>query len=694
MPVTLQQPRHIQRTRSYRETKANVLSNLFLGAVSLTLVVALFQGGTAWYASSGVVDPLRQSHIRKLLECEDEAPSFGDTFPDEPYEIDGADYPSDLFSQNQLQSGAIILHFFGLMYMFLAIAIVCDEFFVPAIEQIVDALNLTPDVAGATFMAAGGSAPELFTAFIGTFVSKSDVGFGTIVGSAVFNVLFVIGCCAVFSSGDLVLTWYPFARDSIYYCVSLCLLAGFFSDSIILWWEALILLLMYGGYVTLMFNNAKLYGWIDQKFIKTPEKKRSQTAADQLRPSRAIQTFSVSLFKMMTADADISEIAGAHMVTAIKGDVKATFYEVDTDGNGTIGRDELKAVLQKLGGKVTEEEVDKCYQELDENDDGQIDFEEFKHWYLRSENRIEADVLQIFNRYDRDYNGYIEIDELASLMTACQGDANADPPSTAEVENARKMLDTDNDGQISKEEFMSWYKNSKFFMQRKRRADTLVEQEESEEEAGVSLAFPSAENWKGRIMYVITAPIMYTLYFTVPDVRKKRWSACWPMGFIGSITWLGIYSYLMVWWATVLGKIIGIPDGIMGLTLLAAGTSVPDLITSVILAREGKGDMAVSSSIGSNIFDVLVGLPLPWIFAAAINFDGGAPGLKVVADSLFGSIFILFGMLGAVLTIIYCSKWRMTKALGYSMFVLYILFCIQDIVRQVLSGAFSQKPSC
>ena len=60
------------------------------------------------------------------------------------------------------------------------------------------AWGLPDEVAGATLMAAGGSAPELFTAFIGTF-QRSAVGFGTVVGSAVFNVLFVIGMCAVFS---------------------------------------------------------------------------------------------------------------------------------------------------------------------------------------------------------------------------------------------------------------------------------------------------------------------------------------------------------------------------------------------------------------------------------------------------------------------------------------------------------------
>ena len=74
----------------------------------------------------------------------------------------------------------------------------------------------------------------------------------------------------------------------------------------------------------------------------------------------------------------------------------------------------------------------------------------------------------------------------------------------------------------------------------------------------------------------------------------------------------------------------------MGLTFLAAGTSVPDLITSVLVAKEGKvnltlimvtvvmlkvvhqGDMAVSSSIGSNLFDVTVGLPLPWLLYTII----------------------------------------------------------------------------
>merc|ERR1712080_561862 len=97
----------------------------------------------------------------------------------------------------------------------------------------------------------------------------------------------------------------------------------------------------------------------------------------------------------------------------------------------------------------------------------------------------------------------------------------------------------------------------------------------------------------------------------------------------------------MVWWATIFGKVVGISDAVMGLTILAAGTSVPDLLTSVIVAKQGHGDMAVSSSIGSNIFDVTVGLPLPWL--CKILSMKGVPPIKVEGvDSLVSSVLVLF----------------------------------------------------
>lgn len=61
-------------------------------------------------------------------------------------------------------------------------------------------LNLSEDVAGATFMAVATSAPELFINIIGTFITESDLGVGTIVGSAVFNILGVATCLGLATS--------------------------------------------------------------------------------------------------------------------------------------------------------------------------------------------------------------------------------------------------------------------------------------------------------------------------------------------------------------------------------------------------------------------------------------------------------------------------------------------------------------
>jgi hypothetical protein len=75
----------------------------------------------------------------------------------------------------------LIPYIFLILSLFIGVAIICDDFFVPSLEAISEKLDLSEDVAGATFMAAGSSAPELFTSVAGVSV-QSDVGIGTIVG--------------------------------------------------------------------------------------------------------------------------------------------------------------------------------------------------------------------------------------------------------------------------------------------------------------------------------------------------------------------------------------------------------------------------------------------------------------------------------------------------------------------------------
>ena len=110
-------------------------------------------------------------------------------------------------------------------------------------------MAVSKNVAGATFMAAASSGPELFINIVGTFVTKNDLGVGTIVGSAVFSTLAIPTCCAFFATQIIDLEWWPISRDSLAYCISVILLIFTLYDGRIEWYEAIILVITYVLYI-------------------------------------------------------------------------------------------------------------------------------------------------------------------------------------------------------------------------------------------------------------------------------------------------------------------------------------------------------------------------------------------------------------------------------------------------------------
>ena len=74
--------------------------------------------------------------------------------------------------------------------------------------------------------------------------------------------------------------------------------------------------------------------------------------------------------------------------------------------------------------------------------------------------------------------------------------------------------------------------------------------------------------------------------------------------------------------AETMGCILGIPEDIMGLTLTAGGTSLPNMFSSMIVAKQGLGTMSVSNAFGSNTFNIFIALALPWFVGASRNPTG------------------------------------------------------------------------
>ncbi|XP_026154794.1 sodium/potassium/calcium exchanger 2 isoform X2 [Mastacembelus armatus] len=493
--------------------------------------------------------------------------------------VSQGDYPPDLFSLEERRQGAVALHMFGMIYMFIALAIVCDEFFVPALTVITEKLTISDDVAGATFMAAGGSAPELFTSIIGVFISHSNVGIGTIVGSAVFNILFVIGMCAIFSKEILNLTWWPLFRDVSFYILDLIMLIIFFLDNFISMWESITLLSTYAAYVIFMKFNSKVEGFVKNCMNK------NQVVEVEVQPKARPR---------LQRGGSSASLHNSLMRNSI---FQLMIHTLDPLSEGKFR--EKASILHKIAKK-------KCQ---------------------------------------------VEDSEKANGVASCS-DKNLPNSSNVEVEVTPPMNGTaGQEGETA--------------------------EDEEEEDQPLSLSWP--ESHRKRFTYLFIMPIVLPLWLTLPDVRKASSKKFFPITFLGAIGWIAGFSYLMVWWAHQVGETIGITEEIMGLTILAAGTSIPDLITSVIVARKGLGDMAVSSSVGSNIFDITVGLPFPWLLWSL--FSELSP-VQVSSNGLFCAIVLLFLMLLFVIISIAACKWRMSKLLGFIMFMLYFVFLVVSVLLE------------
>lgn len=112
---------------------------------------------------------------------------------------------------------------------FYGMALVADRFVVILCE-LSERLRLPKNVAGATLMAAGASSPELFSNIVSVYITKSDLGFGTIVGSEVFNHLVIVGGVAWCRDGPQRLDPATCVRDTGAYLLSLGLLLLAVSD--------------------------------------------------------------------------------------------------------------------------------------------------------------------------------------------------------------------------------------------------------------------------------------------------------------------------------------------------------------------------------------------------------------------------------------------------------------------------------
>lgn len=177
------------------------------------------------------------------------------------------------------------------------------------------------------------------------------------------------------------------------------------------------------------------------------------------------------------------------------------------------------------------------------------------------------------------------------------------------------------------------------------------------------------------LLQVFRWPIVFLLWATIPDCRKTP--SLRFLTFFVCIGWIGCMSYVVAYMITVIGDTMNIPDTVMGLTFLAAGTSIPEAVSSVIVTNQGHGSMGISNSIGSNTFDILLCLGLPWFIKSA--FFPTTPGnhfIPLKSNSMAYSSTSLLSTLFGLYLAFHLNKFKLDWKIGLVCTGMYILFVI------------------
>lgn len=258
---------------------------------------------------------------------------------------------------------------------------------------------------------------------------------------------------------------------------------------------------------------------------------------------------------------------------------------------------------------------------------------------------------------------------------------DSDEQVKSAIEELKKENLITDKGFITKDNFFKWYQGSEHSEKAQARIEEALD--EDCDIGGLDLSWP--DTTRARVIYIISLPLVFPMYITAPNVQKPQWRRWWPFTFFMAIIWVAIWSFFMVQWATIFGLTIGIPTKVMGLIFLAAGTSIPDLLTSICVAMNGKGDMAVSSSIGSNIFDILVGLPLPWL-CRSLSLNGKSIIVGSPEDNVGLSVLILMAVVIIVIITIASVGWKLSKPLAFVFFFFYIVYVAQELILYYTIG--------
>jgi K+-dependent Na+/Ca+ exchanger-like protein len=191
-----------------------------------------------------------------------------------------------------------------------------------------------------------------------------------------------------------------------------------------------------------------------------------------------------------------------------------------------------------------------------------------------------------------------------------------------------------------------------------------------EKDRKINVKHHNEEHKVVKVYEKIMSPVDFILKKLFPPAKYNLAIFFISIAIIAGISWVLVESAIHI------AHILHISEAVIAVTVLAIGTSIPDLLSSMIVSKQGRGGMAISNAIGSNIFDISIGLGIP--FMIIIFSTGGEASLDV--GSIEQSVYFLLASVFIVFFLFIINKWKVGRIFGISLVLIYVAYLIWAII--------------
>ena len=150
-----------------------------------------------------------------------------------------------------------------------------------------------------------------------------------------------------------------------------------------------------------------------------------------------------------------------------------------------------------------------------------------------------------------------------------------------------------------------------------------------------------------------------------------------------STSWIFFICYSINVAGGVFANCVGVSSGVMGLTVVAFGTSLPNLISAINLSRQGLGGLVITNVISSSILSVFVGLSLPWLLIILLR-NHGAPYDEMRDDGIVFAVIILVALCIAFVMLCIWTKFVLKRYMASFFICCYCLYCAYGIFSRAI----------